>query len=118
MKKRLILFVGAILAGLFMAGCSDGSAPKLSSREKALFETSTPEIKRLFEAALAADQADNYLSASTNYYALLRQNLSSDQAMAMQTAMVSLKERVFEAADKGDAGAKAAVEYYKANSAR
>jgi hypothetical protein len=117
MKTKLIAFAGAILAGIFIAGCGNAT-PKLSAQEQALFESSTPEIKQLFETALAADKAGNYLSACTNYQALLHQQLSVDQVMAMQTAMSSLTQRIYDADAKGDAGAKAAAEYLKASNSR
>lgn len=113
MKKTLIALFCAMTVGIFVAGCGN-EAPKLSSSEKALFENSTPEIKQLFETALVADKANNYMAACTNYYALLHQNLSMDQSLAMQTAMKSLKLRIFEAVDKGDAGAKTALDYMNA----
>jgi len=116
MKKTLISLSSVIIAGLLFTGCN--KAPSLSSQEKALFESSSPEIKQLFETALTADKANNYLSACTNYQALLHQNLSVDQVMAMQTAMSSLTQRIYDAAAKGDPGAKAAVDALKGASAR
>ena len=113
MNKTLITLVGAVAVSILVAGCGN-DAPKMSSSEKALLENATPEIKQLFEKALAADNASDYPSACTNYYALLRQNLTMDQAMAMQTALKSLKLRMLEAAAKGDAGAKTALEYMNA----
>ncbi len=117
MKKTLIAFFSAIAVGIFVASCSN-DAPKLSSSEKALFENSTPEIKQLFEKALVADKANDYMGACTNYYALLHQNLSMDQSMAMQTAMKSLKLRIFDAVDKGDASAKTTLDYMNARNSR
>lgn len=108
MKRTWIAIIGAV--SLFIAGCGN-DAPKISSQEKALLKNSTPEIKQLFEQASAADNANNYLSACTNYYALLHQSLTLDQGMAMQTALKSLKLRMIEAAAKGDAGAKTALDY-------
>lgn len=117
MKKKLITLASTAAASLFLAGCGD-AAPKMSAAEKSVFEKSTPEIRQIFEKAQAADKANNYLSACTNYFELLHQNLNMDQAMAMQTAMVSLKQRIFDAADKGEAGAKTALEFMKANNSR
>jgi len=117
MKKNLITLAVTVTVGIFVAGCGN-EAPKMSSSEKALFETSTPEIKQLFEKALAADSANNYLSACTNYQALLHQSLTMDQGMAMQTAMKSLKLRIFDAAAKGDAGAKTTLDYMNADNSR
>ncbi len=117
MKRTMITFVGAVVVEMVVAGCGN-SAPKMTAAEKSVFEKSTPEIKQLFEKAQAADKANDYFSACTNYYAVMHQNLTMDQAMAMQTAMVALKQRVFDAADKGDAGAKTTLEFMKANNAR
>lgn len=116
MKKQSITLVGAILVGILFTGCGSGS-PKLSAQEKALFAKSTPEIKQLFETGLAADKSGNYLSACTNYAALMQQKLTVDQVIAMQTAMSSLKSRIYDQAAQGDAAAKAALEYLNANSA-
>ena len=101
---------GCAAASLLFGGCGN-DAPKLSSSERALFENSTPEIKQIFEKAYASDKVNDYLPACTNYQALLNQPLTLDQSTAMQTALKSLKLRIFEAADKGDAGAKAALRY-------
>jgi hypothetical protein len=112
MKNKLTILAGVVAVSVFVAGCGN-DAPKMSSQEKALFENSTPEIKQLFETALTADKANNYLSASTNYQALSRLNLSADQASALATGMKSLKQRIFDAAAKGDAAAQKAVEDLK-----
>lgn len=116
-SKHLIAFAGVILIGIFFTGCGNGT-PKLSAKEKALFESSTPEIKQLFEKALEADKAGDYVSAYTNYQALMVQQLSVDQVIAMQTALRSLTERIYNAADKRDAKAEAAVEYLKKTNSR
>lgn len=117
MKRKIITLASAILAGTFFAGCGNDT-PKLSAQEKALFENSTPEIKQIFENGLVADKAGNYLSAYTNYQDLMFQQLTTEQVIAMQTAMRSLNQRIYDAAAKGDAGAKAAMEYMKASNSR
>ena len=117
MKKSLTVLVLAVVAGLLVAGCGN-DAPKMSSQEKALLENSTPEVKQLFEKAWTADKANQYLSAWTNYQALAHQSLSMDQGMALQTALKNLKVRIFDAVDKGNADAKAALDYINANSPR
>ena len=114
MKKILIALTVTVAVGMFVAGCGN-DAPKMSSSEKALFENAPPEIKQLFEKALAADRADNYLSACTNYQALADKNLSLDQSTALATGMKSLKLRILDAAAKGDAGAKTTLDYMNAN---
>ncbi len=117
MKRKTITLASVILAGIFFAGCGNGT-PKLSAQEKALFESSTPEIRQTFETGLAADKAGNYLSAYSNYQNLASQQLTTEQVIAMQTAMSSLTQRIYDAAAKGDAGAKAAMEYMKASNSR
>lgn len=117
MKKAFIAFASAAAAIIAIAGCGNES-PSMSSQERALLENSTPEIKQLFETAWAADKTDNYQSAWTNYQALVRKGLSLDQSMALQTALKSLKMRVLAAAAKGDAGAKATLDYINAESGR
>lgn len=103
------MFAGLAAAGIMVAGCD--SSTTVSSQDISLFKNSTPEIQQLFATARAADQQNNYLSACTNYQALMGQKLSVDQSMAMQTVMKSLMERIYAAADKGNAGAKDALKY-------
>lgn len=116
MKRPLIILAGLAATGILVAGCNQ--ATKVSSQQKSLFENSTPKIKQLFQTAQTADSQNNYLSAYTNYQAILNQKLSVDQVMAMQTVMKALTERIYSAAGRGDAGAEVAVKYMKSQQPR
>ena len=84
----------------------------------AAFKDATPEMKQLWEAGLKADHANDYLTAGNNYRALLTNNISADQLVAVQTALGGLNYRINEAAAKGDAAAKEALDTLKESAPR
>ena len=101
---RSVAIAGLILGGL--AGCS----PKTENHNQ-LFEKAAPEIKAVWDQAIAADRANDYVAASTGYRNLLAQkaSLSADQITAVQEASLAMNQRLNAAANGGDAAAKAAA---------
>ncbi len=117
MNKSAWLGGVLISAGLLLASCSD-SAFKLSEQERAAFRDAAPEMKQTWENGLKAEKANDYLTASTNFRALLSKQITPDQLVAVQTALGALNYRINEAAAKGDAAAQKAVEALKAGAPR
>ena len=108
---RLLCFASAII---LLAGCGD-STYKLSPGDLAAFKDAAPQIKQTWERGLAASKANDYFNAQTNLTALLSEQISPAQLLAVQTALGDLNPRIHEAAAKGNAGAQKAVEAMKAN---
>lgn len=107
-----------VAAGLLLCGCGN-NAYKISAQDLAAFKDAPPEIKASWEKGLQADQANDYLAASTNYRSILTNpKLTPDQLVAVQTALGGLNYRVNEAAAKGNAAAKQALEATKAGGSR
>jgi len=107
----------AVAGVLFGWGC--GSNPnELTAADKGAFKTASPEIKQSWEAGLKADKANDFMTASTNYRSLLGRELTTEQLVAVQTALGGLNSRMNEAAAKGDASAQKAVEALKQNAPR
>jgi hypothetical protein len=75
-------------------------------------------MKQLWEQGLKADRANDYLTAGNSYRALLTNNITPDQLVAVQTALGGLNERLNNAAAKGDATAQKALDSLKGNSPR
>lgn len=107
---RNLLFVLAACLGL--VGCGDHGFT-LTKEERAAFKDATPEIKQLWEDGLKADKANDYATAGKNYRALLVKGITPDQLAAVQTALGGLNYRLNDAAAKGDAAAKQALEAAK-----
>ena len=102
MKNKFGNLLGLLTVLFMLTACG-------SRTDQSIFNTSPPEIKHFWDQALTADQANDYLTASTNYTALLRQSISAEQLVAVQAAVGALNERMQNAAAKGDAAAQKAI---------
>lgn len=93
-----------LAAGLALAGC--GQKGGGSS-----FNSAAPEIKATWDKAVAADRANDYLSAIAGYRQVLlhRDQLSPGQITAAEEASVKLFQRLADASSKGDPAAKQAL---------
>lgn len=109
---KLFTFLCILVASLLIEGCGD-KPYTLSKEDLAAFNGATPEVKQLWEDARKADKADDYLAAGNNYRALLAKGVTPEQMAAVQTALGGLNIRLNEAAIKGDAAAKKALEAAK-----
>lgn len=107
--RNLLLVLAACLG---LLGCGDRGFT-LTKEELAAFKDATPEIKQLWEQGLKADKANDFATASKNYRALLAKTITPDQLAAVQTALGGLNYRLNDAAAKGDAAAKQALETSK-----
>jgi len=105
MKKKLLTIVCLTAAALLFAGCG--------GPDKSAFNNAAPEVKQVWNQAIAADQANDYVAANTNYTALLSRDVSSEQLAAVQSALRALNQRMQAAATKGDAAAQKAFEDLK-----
>ena len=99
--------LGLLLAiGLAATGCgkSDSQAGAKS------FDKAAPEIKAVWDSAVAADKANDYVAAVTAYNRLShnREQLSEGQSKALEAASRAFFQRLMEASRNGNPAAQQA----------
>jgi hypothetical protein len=112
MKTGIVRFLSVVAAGILLAGCDDDTG-KPSASDRAVFNQAAPEMKQVWDKAIAADKANDYLAANTNFVSLLKREITPEQLLAVQSALASLNARMNKAAAKGDAAALKAMDYLK-----
>lgn len=118
MKKALLLSAAAALALVSFTGCgSDDSAKVTAANEKA-FASASAELQGAWRTALAASQTNGYVLAVTTLRELGQQQLSLEQAEAVQAAMRAVNTKLTAAMGHGDAAALKAMEEIKAGAVR
>ncbi len=106
MRRNVAACVIGLLAGwLTVVGCS----PRKGNDSQA-FQKAAPEIKAVWEKAVVEDEANDYVAATTDYRSLMAQksSLTEEQLAAVNTAALALNQRLYAAANAGDAAAQAA----------
>ena len=104
--KKLTANIACLLVALMLVACG-------SQSDKSAFKNAAPELKRVWDQAVAADKANNYLAANTNYFSLMSRDISAEQFVVVQSAISALNGRMQTAAAKGDAAAQKAIEELK-----
>jgi len=107
--KKLLILACSLVACILVAGCGD-KPYTISKEDRAAFKNATPEVMQLWEEGLKADKANDYLTAGNKYRDLLAKSITPEQMAAVQTALGGLNIRLNEAAAKGDAAARKALE--------
>ncbi len=103
---------------LWCAGCGP-KAPTLSSQDLKAFESAPTEVKQTWEKALAADKANDYVTAQNLMDTLAKMQLSADQSNALVVESGTFGARLWQAAEKNDpAAVKAVQEINKAKDRR
>ena len=100
----------AIVAAMILGGCTKGDSRGPAPAEIKAFEAATPAVKQIWQAALEADRTNDFARGLGLYYSLLREDLTSEQHDAVGRLSTSLKQRLSDAAQKGDATAQAALQ--------
>jgi len=100
----------AVAAVLLCGGCKKGGSPGPTAAEIKAFEAASPEVKQVWQAALDADRTNDYSKGLSLYYSLLGENLNDEQRDAVGRLSTGLKQRLSDAAQKGDAAAQAALQ--------
>jgi len=100
----------AVLSGLLLAGC--GRTPQsAAARAAKTFQSASPEAKAAWGTAMAAIQTNGYVAASVALQQVMAlPGLTPQQSQAAQAAGVALSDQMYDAANKGDANAKQAIE--------
>lgn len=117
MKRTLTRAFYLLSACGLLGGCGNNDF-RLSAKDKAAFKDATPEMKQEWEKGLKADQANDYVTASTSFRSLLSQKINPEQLVAVQTALGGLNERMNDAAASGEVSAQKALEAMKAGGPR
>jgi len=99
------LSVFCIAAGLMVAGCQ-----KKAAADNQAFNSAPPEIKQVWDKAVADDKANDYVAAVTGYHELMakKSGLTPSQLDALNAAALAINQRLYTAANAGDAAAKEA----------
>jgi hypothetical protein len=122
MKIRLSsAFAASLLSALLLTGCGDKPAPEpISTAEvpktlDAAFNSASAETKAAAAAAKDALQKDEQSLALEALEALARKSdLTPEQRDAAGKAALSVRAGILDAANKGDAAAKAFIEEQRA----
>jgi hypothetical protein len=102
-------------AVLLCVGCGKAKSNAPSAAELKAFDKATAEVKDTWEAAQAADHTNDYARGMVLYYSLLREDLTPEQQAVVAKASTALKQRLDDAAQKGDPAAQAALQELRAH---
>ena len=104
-KKLFVAACFLALAGLFVTGCFRKTAASASA-----FDQAAPEIKQAWDQGVAADKANDYFTAVTNFHTIMaqREKLTDAQIDAVNAACLAVNQRMMAAINNGDAAAKEA----------
>ena len=105
--KHFFFMVGCCLAVGQLAGCT-----KCTSSLEHLFDGGLPEIKVVWAKTVAADLANEYVTAANGYQLILSQadKLSVEQCKSVAEARSQLFSRLHVAAKRGDSDAVVALD--------
>lgn len=100
-----------LLAGILglVAGCGPHAA-KLTAEQSRAFDNAPTDVKQTWEKALAADKANDYVTAQSSLDSLSQMTLSDPQRQAWETENTSFGTRLMAAVDKNDPAALKAVQ--------
>jgi hypothetical protein len=102
-KKYLMAVAVLLLAGGAFFGCA-----KKADVGSQVFDQAPPEIREIWDNAVAADQTNGYVAAITGYHSLMAQKgkLTDDQITTLNAAALAINQRLYAAANSGDPAAK------------
>ena len=104
-----------LVLGLFaFTGCGE-RAPQLNSDQRKAFDSASPEVKQLWEKALAADQTNDYVNAAATLDGLKKLTLTDAQSQALDAERIAFGHRLMQAAEKNDPAAIQAVQNSQKN---
>ena len=95
------------LAGALLTGCSKKPANAMS-----IFDSASPDIKAIWDSSIAADKANDYVTAIQGYRSLMKQKtkLTDKQIDVLDSVAVALNQRFNDAVNSGDPAAKQAAD--------
>lgn len=106
---RVVAAVG--LAGVLTLanGCGSG-APKVSAEQNQAFDSAPSEVKQTWDKALAADKANDYVTAAAALDSLKTMTLSDPQKQALDAERDAFNARLMKAVEKNEPAAIQAVQ--------
>jgi len=99
---------------LVAVGCGKNIAGPTAKDLKA-FDSAPSEVKQMWDKASEADKTNDYATAETLLYAILRSEPSPDQREAATRKLTAVTQRLDSALEKGDPAAQAALEELRRN---
>lgn len=97
---------------LLCAGCGD-KTPRINGDQVKAFDGAPAEVKQVWEKALAADKANDYVTAAVALDNLNKMTLSEQQVQALNVEREAFGLRLMKAVDKNDPAAIKAVQSSK-----
>jgi hypothetical protein len=113
-KTTCKLILVGVAALLLAAGCGRNTGD-LSPSERQAFDSAPPDVKQIWEMAVAAGKTNDYVASLTLFNGLLSRGLSPEQKDAASKQMTAVNQRLFAAARKDDPAAKKAIEELRRN---
>jgi hypothetical protein len=118
MKRLVWMFVIAVVVQAALIGCGKSTSSVSSSGAK-LFQTADADSKAKWEKGMELAKADDYVGAILTLRSLYVQpNLSPEQKKAIEDAQKVVSDKMYQASNKGDPKAKAAIEELRKASGR
>ncbi len=122
MRVKQVIAVLLLPALLFVSGCGRSSAKdpnKVGSQYRKVFQTADPQVKECWDTAMDAMKTNGYASATLALQNLLQQtNVTPEQTQAAHETVVAVSDKMYEAANKGDAAAQQAIQELRKATAR
>ncbi|HEV2207635.1 MAG TPA: hypothetical protein VG167_02610 [Verrucomicrobiae bacterium] len=114
---KLLVFFSAFLglSAFWLTGCGKRPVAGLSTSDQAAFNQAPPQVKQIWDTAVASDRTNNYAAAQELYYALLRESLDPAEHDAVVKASTAVNERLMAGVEKGDPAALAALKELRAH---
>lgn len=113
--KGNFLLLAVLAAPLLVVGCGQKAGPPLSAGDQQAFDNAPPEVKQVWDHALAAERTNDYVVAQKLLYRLSQQQLPPEQKDAVSKATSAVSKRMYDAAEKGDAAALKAIQELRRN---
>lgn len=114
---QVAVIISFLLCGLFITGCGFGGSPnpqRLASKYDKAFGSADAEAKGMWDGAKSAMQTNGYVAALQNLESLIAYtNVSPEQVTAARETVNAVSDKMYAAANKGDAAAKDAIEEYR-----
>jgi hypothetical protein len=107
--KLLICSLALISLSLLLVGCKK-DAKSVGSGNNKLFASAPAPLKADWEQANAAMATNGYFTAFAALKNLQQQSLSPEQLKAVNDTVTAVNDQMYEAANKGDAAAKQAIQ--------
>jgi hypothetical protein len=97
----------------FLAMVLAGCGKSVSGVKSNAFDNAQAPVKEVWVQAVACAQTNDYAGAAIRMMGLRNERLTPEQAAAVESAMKTVTEAMYQAADRGDAAALKAVEELK-----